>query len=115
MTIDALLNKLNNAPDTVAFSEVMETIELNFNFTETAFTNGKQHNRAGENSGSCKVFSFAQLYQLSKNQTLALFGEYYRNDVLKNPNLNDHQNIRQFMQHGFQGITFEKEALTAKQ
>ena len=115
MTIDILLNKLNNTPDTITFSEVMETIELHFIFTETAFTNGKQHNQAGENSGSCKVFSFARLHQLTEHQTLALFGEYYRDDVLKNPDLDDHQNIRQFMQHGFQGITFEKEALTAKQ
>jgi len=115
MTIDALLEILASSPETIIFSDVMTTIEHHFNFQETAFTNGQQHNAAGENSGSCKVFSFAKLYQLNESQTLALFGEYYRDDVLLNPGADDHQNIRQFMQHGFQGITFEKEALTAKQ
>jgi hypothetical protein len=29
-------------------------------------------------------------------------------DVLENPNAYDHQNIRQFMEHGWGGVEFEK-------
>ena len=114
MTIDTLLKQILNNPNQIVFSDVMQVIEKNYHFTETAFKNGKQHNKAGENSGSCKVFSFAQRHALDKQQTLALFGEYYREDVLKNPQADNHQNIRQFMQKGFSGISFEQEALTPK-
>lgn len=49
-----------------------------------------------------------------KEETLALFGDFYRNDVLKNPGGNDHQNIRNFMEFGWDGILFEGEALREK-
>lgn len=114
MTLETLIKKLHDNPEQIAFADVMEVIENNYTFTETAFTNGDQHNKAGENSGSCKVFSFAALHKLNKDQTLALFGEYYRDDVLQHPSANDHQNIRQFIQHSFQGISFDHDALTAK-
>jgi hypothetical protein len=45
---------------------------------------------------------------------LACFGSYYRKDVLENPNGTDHQNIRNFMNRGWEGISFEKEALGIK-
>jgi len=34
---------------------------------------------------------FAQLQQLSQAETLACFGKYYREDVLQNPEGDDHQ------------------------
>ena len=63
------------------------------------------HNAAGQNSGSCKVFSFAQVEGLDATQTLALFAEHYR-AVLATPQAQDHANIRNFMQHGFAGLRF---------
>ncbi|MEP1447388.1 MAG: HopJ type III effector protein [Paraglaciecola sp.] len=42
-------------------------------------------NQAGTNEGSCKIFYFSKLQKLTENQTLALFGSYYRDDVLANP------------------------------
>jgi len=45
---------------------------------------------------------------------LALFGDYYRSDVLKNPEGSDHQNIRNFMHKGWAGVTFKGEALRAE-
>jgi len=114
MNIDTLLNQLKNNPNQIVFADVMQTIDNHYEFSETAFTNGEQHNRAGENSGSCKVFSFALLQKLDEQQTLALFGEYYREDVLKKPQGDDHQNIRQFIEQGFAGISFSQEALTPK-
>lgn len=51
---------------------------------------------------------------MSKDETLALFGDFYRVDVLGNPNGEDHQNIRNFMQFGWDGIEFMGEALMKK-
>jgi len=73
----------------------MSVIAENYEFTETAFTNGQQINEDGKNSGSCKLFCFAKLQKFNESQTLACFGAYYRDDVLKHPDTNDHQNIRQ--------------------
>lgn len=92
----------------------MAVIEANYDFTPTTFKNGKTVNEAGQNSGSCKLFAFAQLQNLSVDQTLACFGQYYRNDVLKNPEGTDHQNIRNFISYGWEGISFEGTALSNK-
>ena len=72
-------------------------------------------NEAGENNGSCKVFSFAKLKGLNEEETLALFGDFYRTDVLANPEGSDHQNIRNFMQYGWDGIAFQGDALAEKE
>lgn len=98
-------------PKSITFQETINVIEENYDFVPTAFKNGNQHNNTGENNGSCKIFSFAKLQNLSKETTLACFGSYYFEDVLKNPDGNDHQNIRNFIQNGWGGIQFEGEAL----
>lgn len=95
------------------FSDVIAFIEARYTHTPTAFKNGAQHNAASENQGSAKVFAFAQLENLDQAQTLRLFAEHYAS-VLATPEATDHQNIRQFMQHGWDGIVFEDQALTTK-
>lgn len=112
--MENFLNKVKVNPELLTFQETIEVIESNYNFTPTTFKNGNQINNAGENNGSCKIFAFAKIHQLEKDKTLALFGSYYYDDVLKNPNGNDHQNIRNFMIFGWDGITFEGEALELK-
>ncbi len=114
MQIEAFLDKLKQDPNSIEFTDTMKVIEENYHFTETAFSNGAQNNSAGENSGSCKLFAFAQLQQLDEASTLACFGQYYRDDVLAHPDATDHQNIRQFMQSGWQAVKFEGQALNAK-
>lgn len=114
MTIAAFLEKLKQTPEAIVFSETIATIEENYDFTPTAFENGLQHNAAGENSGSCKLFSFAEIQNLSEEATLACFGAYYYEDVLQNPNGTDHQNIRNFMKTGWDGIAFYGSALVLK-
>jgi hypothetical protein len=114
MTLDKFLKKLISQPELIEFTETMSVIESDYNFTEVAFSNGKQRNAAGENSGSCKLFSFAKLNGLTKDQTLACFGAYYREDVLGSPDGDDHQNIRQFMINGWSGINFSATALSVK-
>ncbi len=92
----------------------MAVIDANYAFTPTTFQNGEQLNNAGQNNGSCKLFAFARLHQLSAAQTLQCFGAYYREDVLKHPAGSDHQNIRNFMKYGWGGVEFGGEALTPK-
>ena len=106
-----LLAQLNNAE--AKFADVIAFIEARYTHTPTAFQNGQQANAAHENQGSAKVFSFAQLNGLNQAQTLSLFAEHYAS-VLATPEATDHQNIRQFMLNGWDGITFEGQALTAK-
>lgn len=114
MTIAEFKTKLTENPTEVAFSDTIEVIEANYDFTPTTFTNGDLTNAAGENSGSCKVFAFATAQSLTKEQTLACFGAFYFKEVLEDPTGTGHQNIRNFMQHGFDGISFEGSALTEK-
>jgi len=114
MDLKGLLKNLNDAPDSIAFNEVIALIESLYDFTPTAFSNDGLVSEAGQNSGSCKIFSFARLHGLSLQQTLHCFGAYYRDDVLKHPQGTDHQNIRRFMTTGWAGIDFQGEALTPK-
>lgn len=114
MTVEQFITKVKSEPNNISFKETMSVIETNYFFEETSFTNGEIINKAGENSGSCKLFAFAKLNNLSKNETLACFGDYYKIDVLQNPKGNNHQNIRNFMQFGWSKIYFKKSALTLK-
>ena len=106
-----LLAQLNAG--TAKFSDVIAFIEARYTHTPTAFKNGAQANVATENQGSAKVFSFAQINSLNQEQTLSLFAEHYAS-VLATPEATDHQNIRQFMIHGWDGVSFEGRALIAK-
>ena len=109
-----ILEQLDKSPETMAFNDVIAYIDRNYDFTPTEFKNGNTVNEAGQNNGSCKVFSFAKVNNLSKEDTLNLFGAFYREDVLKNPEGTDHQNIRNFIEFGWDGIAFEGEALKKK-
>ena len=114
MTIQAFIEKIKQTPEAITFAETIATIESNYEFTPTAFQNGNQYNGMGENSGSCKVFAFAKIQQLTQAETLACFGAYYFEEVLGDLEGTNHQNIRNFMQSGWNGIQFEGEALTLK-
>lgn len=106
-----LLDKIKNTTEEVSFQEVIAYIDENYTFTPTKFTNGEVVNEENQNNGSCKIFSFAKKQGLSVEQTLHLFGDYYRVDVLQHPENEDHQNIRNFIKFGWEGISFEGEAL----
>jgi hypothetical protein len=115
MSLTAFLEKVKNTPNSITFPETIAVIEANYDFEPTAFENGLQHNAANEKNGSCKLFAFAALQQLSPEATLACFGAFYTEDVLKNPEGTDHQNIPNFMKTGWDGIAFYGEALTLKE
>ena len=114
MNIPSFLQKIKQTPEGIDFTETLAVIEENYSFTPTAFQNGSQHNAVGENSGSCKLFAFAQLHDLSQEETLSCFGAYYFEEVLANPEGTNHQNIRNFIKTGWAGIQFEGTALVLK-
>ena len=113
MIIQQFITKLKVSPTEINFADTMQVIEDNYNFTPTSFTNGDIKNKAGENSGSCKLFAFAKIQKMTKEEALFCFGEHYKN-VLEDENGDSHQNIRNFMKSGFDGLSFESEALELK-
>ncbi|MBM7455244.1 hypothetical protein HNR62_001104 [Oceanisphaera litoralis] len=114
MNLNELQHKLQHTPETIEFADTMAVIEGLYDFTPTAFTNGEVRNEAGQNNGSCKLFAFARLQGFNPQQTLACFGAFYRNDVLGNPTGQDHQNIRNFIDSGWDGIEFAGQPLAPK-
>ncbi|MDC0611862.1 HopJ type III effector protein [Vibrio sp.] len=114
MDVTQLKAQIETSPQTVQFSDVIEVIDAHFEFTPTHFINGDTVNEANQNNGSCKIFAFAKLQGFNESETLACFGDFYRNDVLQHPENQDHQNIRNFIKYGWNGITFSGTALTLK-
>jgi len=118
MNLNSFIEKIkNNVP--VSFDETMAVISENYNYQPAEFSNGLNDerliNKAGTNEGSCKIFAFAHIHRLDQQQTLSLFGDYYRLDVLANPAGTGHQNIRNFIHYGWEGIRFNSEPLVAKE
>ncbi len=111
MSLVTFLQRLREVPEQIEFSNTIAIVDAHYEYTPTAFRNGEVENAAGQNGGSCKIFAFAKLQNLSESETLACFGRYYRVDVLQHPGASDHQNIRNFMRTGWAGIAFEGEAL----
>ncbi len=114
MELELFLNRLETQPKTVEFPDVIELINSLYTYIPTAFRNHDIHSEAGQNTGSCKIFAFARLQEMSEEKTLSLFGAFYRADVLKNPDGDSHPNIRQFMKTGWEGIEFDGVPLRAK-
>ena len=117
LTIPELLTHLNTHPAALQFADVIACIDAHYHYTPQTFSNGIGKDcvtsTAGTNAGSCKIFAFGLLQALSEAQTLACFGEYYR-EVLATPDDSDHANIRTFMRHGWEGIHFDGVVLRVK-
>lgn len=102
----------------VKFNEVMAQIEESFRFTPTEYTSGFGTddllvNPAGTNNGSNKVFAFGMLYDLTEEQTLRLFCQFFE-EVKESPDGTDHGNIRNFMKSGWPGIRMPTMSLTKR-
>lgn len=100
--------------ETNSFQQTMDFIEANFEFTPVAFTVGEQQNELGTNQGSAKIFSLGKALTLTEAEVLQCFGDFYRKDVLEHPDAQDHQNIRNFIKHGWAGVSIDASALTSK-
>mmetsp|Transcript_16288 Transcript_16288/g.18098 ORF Transcript_16288/g.18098 Transcript_16288/m.18098 type:complete len:218 (-) Transcript_16288:82-735(-) len=96
------------------FEDVTELIDTHYETGLIEFKNGDITNKQGENEGSAKVLSYAALSNMDKDMTVKLWGQYYR-DVVADPDGDSHQNIRNFMKYGWDGVPFENGiALTRK-
>jgi HopJ type III effector protein len=115
MVLEQFINKVKQDIP-VTFDETLSVIAIYYEYKPTEFTNGLGNealvNVAGTNEGSCKIFAFAKLNGLNEQQTLNLFGDYYRVDVLQNPDGTGHQNIRNFMKSSWEGIRFAEDTLS---
>ena len=115
MSIEHFLKQLSQRPDSIEFDQTMNMINQHFDYSPARFCNGPEVvNEAGTNEGSCKIFAFAKLMQLSEEATLACFGAFYRVEVLQQPEASNHGNIRAFMQYGWNGIQFDRDPLLQK-
>lgn len=115
MSIEHFIKQLEQHPDSIEFDQTINVISQHFDYQPTEFSNGPDiTNSAGSNEGSCKIFAFAKLMGLDEAATLACFGKYYREEVLQQPDADNHGNIRAFMQHGWKGNQFSGEALSKK-
>ncbi|MDF1688294.1 MAG: HopJ type III effector protein [Cycloclasticus sp.] len=106
------IEAIKNNPS-INVETVIELIDALYDYHPVDFKNGDVSNKAGTNDITCKLFAFAKLNEFTQEQTLACFGHYYQ-DVLNTPDADDHQNIRNFMQHGWGGVSFSGTALTEK-
>jgi hypothetical protein len=117
MSLSTFLEKVKNNQN-ISFDSTLSVITENYHYEPTEFSNGLAKDRlinaAGTNEGACKIFSFSLLNQLSQQQTLNLFGDYYKKEGLEDPAGNGHQNIRNFIKYGWEGISFNQQALTPK-
>lgn len=115
MTLAKFIEKIIQG-EPISFHETIVVITENYHYHPVEFSNGLGDdilvNPPGVNEGSCKIFAFARLHKLTKEQTLRLFGDFFTTDVMLNPQGNDHQNIRRFMRDGWDGIRFKEAALT---
>ncbi len=115
MKIETFKKILKVAPKTIQFQDTLAVIEANYEFSPTIFKNGALTNNKDQNLGSCKLLAFAKIEALTKEETLACFGQFYFEEVLKDPNGEGHQNIRNFMKTGFEGLAFEETPLKIKE
>ncbi|KAG7350655.1 HopJ type III effector domain containing protein [Nitzschia inconspicua] len=92
--------------DDLKFEDVMNLIDTHYEVGLIEFRNGDMINKQGENEGSGKLLSYAALSKFDKETTLKLWGQYYR-EVLADPDGDSHQNIRNFMKYGWDGVPFE--------
>jgi hypothetical protein len=112
--IDAFLAIVASDPKTIDFEQTMAAIEDGYEYTAKPFKCGELESTAEQNQGSAKIFSFAKMQKLNKEKTLALFGRFYREDVLQNADGSDHGNIRNFMKAGWDGVSFPDGLALAK-
>lgn len=99
--------------DSHQFATTLAFINEWFDFTPTAFRNGKVANSAEQNQGSCRVLALALMQGFSKEQTLSCFGEHYR-DVLATPGVDNHHNLRRLQAEGLVDIHFDVKPLRRK-
>jgi len=69
------LQQLKDNPENNSFETTMAIIDQNYAFSPCEFKNGDLINAENQNNGSCKIFAFALLQNLTEQQTLHCFGD----------------------------------------
>jgi len=103
-SLNRLLERLKREPETVMLDEALGAIDNAYEFTPVAFTNGPLKHEAGDKVRSCAIYALGRLHGLSVPETLACFGEHYR-EVLEDPAGDAHMTIRVFMKGGWAGVS----------
>lgn len=112
-SLNRLLERLRRAPETVMLDEALEAIDDAYEFTPVAFANGPLRHEAGDKVRSCRIYALGRLHDLSPAETLACFGEHYR-EVLADPRGDAHMTIRVFMKGGWAGVSHASMPLTPR-
>lgn len=99
--------------DTHQFASTLAFINQWFDFTPSAFRNGKVNNTAEQNQGSCRALAMASMLGLTGEQALKCFGEHYR-DVVATPGVDNHHNLRRLQAEGLVNIQFDHPPLRRK-
>lgn len=89
----------------LVFSETLDFITRNCEYTPRRFVNGGLESSAEANVGSCKALSLGIIAGLTEGELLKSFGEHYR-QVLGDADGTSHGNIRAFMKNGWSGVQF---------
>ena len=89
----------------VTFDESIKLIDEHYYYFEVPFKNGDITNAAKESTGCAKIFAFALMTQMNKEQTLGMFGDIYTD--LKADG-SDYPNIREFLKNGMGGLLFDR-------
>jgi hypothetical protein len=79
-------------------------------YSANGFSVGDVYNDLNGNQWSAKILSYAKINNLSLKETLNLFEEHYQ-DVLNNPNVDTHKNIRALIKNGLEKVKFDKDKL----
>ncbi len=90
-----------------SFDSSLLEIVTTFDISPVPFVNGPIKNKRGKNAKSAAIFAYGLKMGLSAEDTLKLFGGIYQ-AVLNNPEGGNHENIRQFMLTGWNGLKFPK-------
>lgn len=112
-SLNRLLDRLRHEPETVMLDEVLGAIDDAYEFTPVAFANGPLEHEAGDKVRSCAIYALGRLHGLSVPETLACFGEHYR-EVLADPTGDAHMTIRVFLRGGWAGVSHAAMPLKAR-
>jgi len=118
--LSELVAKVKSNPEQITLSQAIAAIESQYDVVPRPFSVGTVHNEAGECVMTATILSAGRVLNLSRERTLWLFGEIYREytpsgvkfveyippEVYPGYAENMHANIRTFMQCGWDGVSF---------
>lgn len=100
-----LVEKLKGGLGTSTLMENLAIIEeMPLEYTAVPFSCGSVDNPSDKNQASAKLLSLAQLLDLSKEETLDLWGDVWRE--VRGTEGDSHMNIREFEKGGMAAVTF---------